>query len=567
MANVLFKRGLQADLPVSNAIEGSFYLTTDTHRLYYGNADGGVDLLSQAIAEVATQTALNALTSLQQEGQFVYISDENILAVYHSGAWVQVNHDTSLAANNANASIVDGIGVWSGNDLSNTATGGDALANAATVGLNVADTEGAHSKGKFSIAGGSNVTVDGNASTGTITIAAQDTTYTLGSSAANAADSDAADGAKDITLNLDASGSGTDSSITLKSSSTVTLTRDATDGSITLAVNEMGVSGIENVSIGTGDGATSNPSTNGFNIDIELSSGGHVGDDIDPLIVYGSSADQTVHFVNGTATLSVPTIGEVRALVEDNFRDLNAMTYKGTASQASDIPGIGAGGLHNGDVYLADNEFTIDNQDVYPGYMIIVQGQENSSGVIPSGSETYTVVSGNDTDTVTTATAITHGLKIGNNISSSVTVGSIALTAGTAISLTDTVSGTNQNSIEVAHANVTSSSTTGTAISASAGTDASFSAITGVTVNSQGHVTAVETTSISIEANTLDDVTQTVAVANNIATITTQVTDLSGAQPDAEFKIGSSGSSITVTATTDANGVGQINLDLVWGSF
>ena len=35
MANIMFKRGLQANLP-QTAVDGSFYLTEDTQRLYVG---------------------------------------------------------------------------------------------------------------------------------------------------------------------------------------------------------------------------------------------------------------------------------------------------------------------------------------------------------------------------------------------------------------------------------------------------------------------------------------------------------------------------------------------------
>jgi len=40
MANVLFKRGAQANLPSStSAVDGVFYLTTDTNRLYVGQGN------------------------------------------------------------------------------------------------------------------------------------------------------------------------------------------------------------------------------------------------------------------------------------------------------------------------------------------------------------------------------------------------------------------------------------------------------------------------------------------------------------------------------------------------
>ena len=43
MANLLFKRGLHANLPTT-AVDGAFYLTEDTHRLYAGIGTELVDL-------------------------------------------------------------------------------------------------------------------------------------------------------------------------------------------------------------------------------------------------------------------------------------------------------------------------------------------------------------------------------------------------------------------------------------------------------------------------------------------------------------------------------------------
>ena len=43
MANILFKRGKHSALPTT-AVDGAFYLTTDSHRLYAGIGDELVDL-------------------------------------------------------------------------------------------------------------------------------------------------------------------------------------------------------------------------------------------------------------------------------------------------------------------------------------------------------------------------------------------------------------------------------------------------------------------------------------------------------------------------------------------
>ena len=100
--NVLFKRGLQKDVPVtSGAAYGTFYLTTDTHRLYCGNSAGGADLLSQAVIMVDCVSKTNGKNSLEDQpksnGQFYYVKESNILAVYTDNGYVQINPDTKLA--------------------------------------------------------------------------------------------------------------------------------------------------------------------------------------------------------------------------------------------------------------------------------------------------------------------------------------------------------------------------------------------------------------------------------------------------------------------------------------
>ena len=87
MANVLFKKGLQASLPVSRDA-GTFYVTTDTHRLYLGN-----DLLSQAVEVVENINALPSSAAVKVKGQFYYAEAENVLCTIKNGAWVQINPD------------------------------------------------------------------------------------------------------------------------------------------------------------------------------------------------------------------------------------------------------------------------------------------------------------------------------------------------------------------------------------------------------------------------------------------------------------------------------------------
>lgn len=117
MPNVMFKRGLQANLPANgSALDGSFYLTTDTNRLYVGN---GTDLVELNKSITVVNSAADLPTSGVEVGQFYYIKgstgtpgrDENgnsrtrvgnILAVVtavdangENPTWVQVNPDTN----------------------------------------------------------------------------------------------------------------------------------------------------------------------------------------------------------------------------------------------------------------------------------------------------------------------------------------------------------------------------------------------------------------------------------------------------------------------------------------
>lgn len=118
MANVLFKRGLQANLPENNIVDGAFYLTTDTNRLYIGSTNGvagGTPKLvelnkSITIVESVKDLPDNSNGKKVEVGQFYYIAgtnkhagasdnNGNILAVVTSivngvPQWTQVNPDT-----------------------------------------------------------------------------------------------------------------------------------------------------------------------------------------------------------------------------------------------------------------------------------------------------------------------------------------------------------------------------------------------------------------------------------------------------------------------------------------
>ena len=120
MANVMFKRGTQAQLNTlkqgGSFVDGSFYLTTDTDRLYVAQSSSELVELNKSITTVTTIADLPDRDV--EVGQFYYVTGPdtsgdidsthggNILAVvtgFETGTnkpiWVQVNPDTNTDHN------------------------------------------------------------------------------------------------------------------------------------------------------------------------------------------------------------------------------------------------------------------------------------------------------------------------------------------------------------------------------------------------------------------------------------------------------------------------------------
>jgi len=220
MANVMFKRGLSTVLPWNNAQDGTFYLTSDTNRLYVGNGT----TLAELNRYVKTVQTINDLSNLNaHENDFAYILDKNILAVYAPNKdnsnvleWHQVNVNTNTDTSVTEVSFSDGTVVDATDDREKsikidmtliqknkdvlTGVTSDAGSitqsfyipasafstmetNAAvTATVNVSDGvatikntgTGAAGEG-FTVSGGTNITISGDSAG--ITITSSDTTY------------------------------------------------------------------------------------------------------------------------------------------------------------------------------------------------------------------------------------------------------------------------------------------------------------------------------------------------------------------------------------------------------
>ena len=555
MANVSFKRGTQQHLnEMSTYVEGAFYLTSDTDRLYFAQANNELVELNQFVHKVANFASLPEGNNIQQ-GDFYYLQTENILAIYENGEWKQINPDSYLNANSSTLSV---------------ATNADT--NTSQVLLSISDT-GNHTVSKnFTLKGGSNVHLSSNGTE--ITINADNdttnTTYDLGT--ANNP------GAGTITLTSSDPQEVTPDTITLTGSGDVSVSSDNA-GNITIT----GAPGVNSVS-------NSFSAQGAFVTTISRTSTPISSTPITPTITYGVGENNKLNAtfnvnanVNSgapTAALSIYTQAEVDSKIADAIRVADAMTFKGVLSSDQSLP---TSGVKNGDTYkLSEAHSGVSGSKA--GDLIIATGTEDSAtGSIPSGSVTWTLVeSGNDQFIVGAASAQSNLLTLTDRTNSNAQVGSIAISAGADIAVSSTVGSNNALTVNVAHA--TAANMTGTAITYPASDDSDSDVIvqqsatsvyvpafTAFSIDDYGHITHYELKKYKIvdthatlndigfasqaQGNTEVDFVGTIKLdndPNNTKTFSQKITS----------------SSLVLTApTVDGNNNAGVNIDLVWGKF
>ena len=600
MANVLFKQGTQASLDTirfnKTAIDGSFYLTNDTHRLYIGRPDGDAVPVNEGVNTVATLDDLPQITAANAPsyvGQFYYVSGSNILCVYSAstqggavkGGWVQINPntDTHLSDLKINITVENGVAT-----VSTSITEADSANNGS------ADT----TTRNFKVQGAGGITIgatevsDGNNDVLTIT----GDQYAIAAGTANSV-------TNEVPIELSSDG-GHDSSVTLKGGENVTLSK-TNDGAIKIDATDTQIAS-----------ATGANETSGFSVTVTDSAGNSEKATINPQIVVGGTqaTQQTISFQNGTATLPVYTASELDA----KLAGLDAMTYKGTVGTRSIATAVAANGAKIGDTYLLDDDIaaivtSTGNKPGTKGDMIIARGTEGADGnitaatlvwdIIPSGNDNYT-----DTNYIgkpTTGTGASgdgnyadkhyEGFKLQDTIENE-SAGEVDFYAGDNINITGTAFTKGQdiigNKILISHADVANSggsaapatkvisSGSDTDFTQAPGTTFSVTAVTEVTRDGKGHVIGVKTKDLVLKDTqaTIDknDYQAATATASGITTATVtntihsvdedgdQVSNISGT-----FGLASSSLSLSVTNTGTGNDPKStvVTADIVWGTF
>ena len=623
--NVRFLQGTQAQLnkylPSSGdnlsgtAIEGAFYLTTDTHKLYIGRkVSTGTNANKIYPEEISTGLTIVDSTSdltsavssgLVHDGDIYYVKNNNILCVYESGEAAQSSGGVSTSAGWVQINAPTGI---TGYGYSTTANGNDAIVSTTI------NTAAGDQSDSFKLVAGSNVTL--TPGTKQVTIAAKDTTYKVGTAAS-------------------ASGTTNSTATTATNGALLGLKKDGgssleTDKVVLIGANDVGVksnaSGVITVSGPnfTNKGVTAgNSAGNGFVFGLEYASGDDGSDvsvshstksTLDPTITIGSSAayDATnanatlgtsaVHFSNGNATLDVYTKAQadraIATAIANELDAANAMKYKGTVANAAAINTIKTNGTgHIGDTYKASGDFTYGAYEVKTGDLIILNGTEGNDGtitsasftvdVIPSGDEPYIAPSftGDSVGTYdgTTPSNTTRTiLNLVDSKSSNSIIASEIIPNTKFIQVTSTISQTGETAtLNLNHRDIGRSDT---ALSSLTQNDSQadtlgehtyqlfvHSASTDI-VTDAGHVTNVQGKSIWFKHNRLNKLQtgySTTSLAANSTLLSKALASITAADSysgDLTANINFESSTLEVAANASSNATG-LSIDIKWGSF
>ncbi len=370
MANVMFKRGTQAKLSsLKSFVDGAFYLTTDTDRLYVAQSSTELVELNKSITIVNDVGDLPSTTAVTDTavkgadvavGQFYYVKagasskSGNVLAVCSAisaeGAitWTQVNPDTNTnnvtRLTSAEVSVADDNKTytltinWTMDNVAQPAIKTKPFTIDPTKIIKVGLTSpamdngvayitttgaGANAGSKVGIkTGGGGITIDKDKDNpNIITIAGTVTDYSM-----------ALDATTKNKLVLKA-GNKAKGSLTIAGSGAITATGDTTNNTVTITHNDSGVTANP---YGPGSDATTALSANGTFVVpyVTVDAKGHVTAADNRTFTLPADAD---HYVTG-GKISAGADGQVKVtLTRKGTSDLSAVTFEDTVTNGKAI--------------------------------------------------------------------------------------------------------------------------------------------------------------------------------------------------------------------------------------
>lgn len=381
MANVGFLRGPQANidslLKNKSATPGTFYLTSDTNRLYIGKDDKSIAPVN---AGIITVTNINALPAASESimGSFYYAQTENILCILNgnSGQWVQINPVVTNSYVNITASK-------------------DTANEVVTVTTGIKDSSGQLVQQGIKLKGSKGIAFDVataaiNSETGAVTTPAEITIK-----------GPEIDFAVDDNTDLATLAIG-EEEIYLETDGRLQLEEITGEG---LGVKIKG-DYLNSLSV--------TPTGTGFTIGGKYQSGQNITTSatLTPKIKLNENSS-AINFNNGVATLGTYSSSEIDNKIANTLKDFNAVEYKGTvgSDDATNGENLPTTQVKNGYAYLLDTDKTIDGINRAAGTLVIATGTEDSDGYI-TGDITWSYVTGNNSDTTYYGEEIDHGLQI-----------------------------------------------------------------------------------------------------------------------------------------------------------
>lgn len=547
---VMFKLGTQAKIDEmitkkTGYSVGTFYLTKDSDRLYIGQATG-LKLLNKSVQVVETEEGLTTLTAswgadkLSHKDDLAYISGKNILAYFNGTGWTQINPDHNDQLKSVLVNVED-------------ATKGAKVTTEVEVGeITKSDA--------FTITGANGAKVEKVDDSNNIKVTGD--TYTM---AVNA------DKDNDVDIDLTSSLGQAASKVHIVGGNNVTISKGTADNTINIAAKDTTLS----------EGVASITSTGELTVEITDTAGKSVS----PNVTLGAYLDDGFHAIGGntTETKSQWPVYTKRQ-VDDKFKTLNPMRYRGT---------LGSSGQHNitADFNLVDGLTDVSAGDMFlvsgsakygtdktakSGDILIASGTENNDGVfdsthpitwnfIPSGDDQEL-----DTQYTFTVDKSTNTMTIYSNLNGTDnSVGKIQLLAGSDITLSTTTNDTpdgggdkNQLLTTIAHAALFDASKNISKSTANlTQANNTFNAIKNITVNKNGHVTAIETETVNPITYTpgpgaVDAIDKGVKFSYSLNAGNEAVTD-----KDAYFNLTSTTLSVTAASSATAS------VELLWGEF
>lgn len=555
---VMFRRGLQENIPSSGATDGAFYLTTDTHRLYVGNSSGTCDLLSQAVVTVANVAALSTYPKV--EGQFYYAISENVLCTVSGNQYIQINPDTYTTATKVVVgTVVGGNGAKITIGLESSDSSKDIYSNDAG---NISAT--------FTGAGDAYITPTASVDEGAGSIEVYSSPYTLDGSAAISS------GQKTWSLKKTAKDGTVTSAGDIKIEAGSNISLSETNGIVTItgaAASDISVLKRDSLQI-------ENSSTAGFDVTITDASNASTIDNLDPIVKVGNdnatnkalSGAQQIHFINGISDLPVYTMKQV----DDLFKVANAMTYRGTVATKA---ALDAETVHNGDTWLASAD--IVQLNAKKGDLIIAQGNEGDGGTI--SSPTWQVVeSGNDIDTQYAFKPYPDnipGIVLYETTGNEGDTGSLEIKIAAGDNWLDVRNtgseGANQKAVfehkTLANSAAASEDSTKDVTVSNGGIALkdTFTAVTSLVADAAGHITGWKTSEFTVSDTILSNINSSLTITpttidTNDAKITIGLTvaDTSETKVTKSAEVNFRSSSIKFSASSN-----NITADLVWGTF